>query len=144
MIVGWREWVALPELGIALIKAKVDTGARTSALHARDIEYFRRKKKRWVRFTVHPKQRSTKKAVTCVAPLVEERTIRSSNGVAQVRPVIATQIDVGGEVWEIELTLTDRDVMGFRMLLGRQAVRGHALVDPGTSFATRKVRTRPT
>ncbi len=140
MIVGWREWVALPELGIPLIKAKVDTGARTSSLHARDVSIFSRKKQRWVRFTVYPTQRSTRTAVVCAAPLVDERWVRSSNGRAQLRPVIVAELDLGGESWDIELTLTDRDVMGFRLLLGRQAVRGRAIVDPGRSFLTRTVR----
>lgn len=143
MIVGWREWVALPELGVPLIKAKVDTGARTSCLHARDVTIFMRKKQRWVRFTIYPTQRSTRSAVVCAAPLVDERWVRSSNGRAQLRPVILTQVDVGGECWDIELTLTNRDVMGFRMLLGRQAARGRMLVDPGASYLTRKVRPRP-
>ncbi len=143
MIVGWREWVALPELGVPLIKAKVDTGARTSCLHARDVTIYLRKKERWVRFTLYPTQRSTRSAVVCTAPLVEERRVRSSNGRAQLRPVIVTEIEVGSERWDIELTLTNRDVMGFRMLLGRQAVRGHTLVDPGVSYLTRRVRPRP-
>ena len=143
MIVGWREWVALPELGIALVKAKVDTGARTSCLHAKDVTTFVRKKQRWVRFTVHPMQRSTRRAVVCLAPLVDERWVRSSNGRSQLRPVIRTQLELGDERWDIELTLTNRAVMGFRMLLGRQAVRRRAIVDPGQSYLTRDVRPRP-
>ena len=140
IVLGWREWLRLPELGIVRIKAKVDTGARTSALHAHDIRYVRRGGQRMVRFTVHPLQRSTRGAISAVAPLVDERHVRSSVGHEELRPVILTTIDVGGQLWAVEITLTKRDVMGFRMLLGRQAIRGHAIVDPGRSFITRKVR----
>lgn len=139
-VVGWREWLKLPELGIELIKAKVDTGARTSALHAEQIRFVRRGGRRYVRFVVHPRQRSKTPEVETVALLHDERIVRSSNGVQQLRPVILTEVDIGGAIWPIELTLTSRDVMGFRMLLGRQAIRGHALVDPGLSYVTRKVK----
>jgi hypothetical protein len=142
LIVGWREWLRLPDLGVALIKVKVDTGARTSALHAEDIRYLRRGTTRLVRFTIYPKQRSKRGAVQATARLVDKRPVRSSNGSQEWRPVIATHVDVGGVIWPVEITLTSRDVMGFRMLLGRQAVRGHALVDPGRSFVTRRVKRR--
>lgn len=142
IVVGWREWLKLPELDIPLIKAKVDTGARTSALHAEQIRYVRRGGRRFVRFVVHPRQRSRTPEIETVAPLHDERVVRSSNGVQQLRPVIVTEVDVGGVRWPIELTLTSRDVMGFRMLLGRQALRGHAVVDPGISYVTRKVVVR--
>jgi len=137
-VLGWREWLSLPDLGIKDIKAKVDTGARTSSLHAEDLEYFRRGRKDMVRFIVHPLQRSRKRTIHAEALLLEERSIRSSNGVREYRPVIETTLDMAGELWQIELTLTSRDVMGFRMLLGRQAIRGHAVVDPGRSFVTRR------
>ena len=140
LIVGWREWIHLPELGTRFVKAKVDTGARTSALHAEDVEYFTRRGKSMVRFAIQPKQRSTRPRIQAEAKVAEMRSIRSSNGVAELRPVIETEIDIGGHLWPIELTLTSRDVMGFRMLLGRQAIRGQALVDPGRSFLTRKVK----
>lgn len=142
IVCGWREWLVLPELSEQLIKAKVDTGARTSALHADDVRIVRRGGKRMVRFTVHPKQRSTRAEFSAIAPLVEVRHVRSSNGAIEERPVIETVVDLGGERWPIELTLTRRDVMGFRMLLGRQAIRHHALVDPGRSYLTRKVRVK--
>lgn len=139
LVVGWREWIRLPELEVDWIKAKVDTGARTSALHAENIRYVRRAGKRWVRFTIHPRQRSKVLAVEALAPVLEERVVRSSSGEQESRPVIRTEIDVRGEVWPIELTLTRRDVMGFRMLLGREAIRGRALVDSGRSYLTRRV-----
>lgn len=140
---GWREWVRLPDLGVRLVKAKIDTGARTSALHADDIRFTSRGGRRLVHFRIHPKQRSARGAVEATAPLVDLRRVRSSNGTTEVRPVIRTRVDVGGSEWVIELTLTRRDLMGFRMLLGRQALRGHAIVDPGRSFLTRKVKQRP-
>lgn len=140
MVIGWREWLRLPDLGVDRIKVKVDTGARTSALHADAMKIVERGGRRFVEFVVHPIQRSPKNEVHTRAELVEERRVRSSNGQEELRPVIHTHIDVGGEVWPIEVTLTRRDVMGFRMLLGRQAVRGHAVVDPGRSFVTRKVK----
>ncbi len=133
-IVGWREWVSLPQLGISRIKAKIDTGARSSALHAFDIEIFRRQRTDWVRFRVHPLQRNTRSTVVSEAKLLEYRTVKSSGGHETVRPLILTQLSMLNQTWEIELTLASRDTMGFRMLLGRQALRGHLLVDPGRSY----------
>jgi hypothetical protein len=141
-VVGWREWLALPDMGIRLIKAKVDTGARTSSLHAEETEYFRRHGKDHVRFIVHPKQRSKRGAVEVRATVTDMRRVRSSNGAVEIRPVIETTLDVGGTLWPIEVTLTRRDVMGFRMLLGRQALKGYAVVDPGRSYVTRKIKKR--
>lgn len=141
-ILGWREWVKLEDLMVDKVKAKVDTGARTSALHATDIEYFKRGKVRFVRFHVYPDQRSTKKRVTCEAPLVETRKVKSSIGHATERPVIHTKITLGDYEWEIELTLVNRDIMGFRMLIGREAMRGHFLVDPGKSYVQSKVKSK--
>lgn len=132
--VGWREWVALPDLGIKAVKAKVDTGARTSALHAFDVKIVRRGGKRIVKFKVHPIQRNTKKTITAEAPLLEKRSIRSSTGHETLRPVILTPVTVAGQTYAIEVTLTNRDAMGFRMLLGRAAVRGRFVVDPGRSY----------
>ena len=132
--IGWREWVALPDLGIKSIKAKVDTGARTSSLHAFDLAEFRRSGRKMIRFSVHPEQRNSKQTVTAVAPLIEDRRVRSSSGHAERRPVVRTAIEILGQTYEIELTLTRRDLMGFRMLLGRQAVRGRFVVDPAHSF----------
>lgn len=132
--IGWREWVALPQLGITSIKAKVDTGARTSSLHAFDIERFRRKGVDMVRFSVHPEQRTRNHSVTVEAPLVDRRPVKPSSGEAEVRLVILTEVEILGRVTRVELNLTRRDSMGFRMLLGRQAIRGRFLVDPGRSF----------
>lgn len=133
-IIGWRERVALPNLGISQIKAKIDTGARSSALHAFDVETFSRDGKTRVRFKVHPYQRDNHRTVCAEAELIDQRQVRNSGGHAQLRPVIQTMVELNGERWLIELTLTNRDVMGFRMLLGRQAVRKRFLVDAGRSF----------
>lgn len=134
--IGWREWVALPDLGIEAVKAKVDTGARSSTLHAFGVRHFERDGERWVSFRVHPIQRSTRETVEAAAPLLDQRWVRSSTGREQLRPVIVTSACVLDEKWPIELTLTNRDAMGFRMLLGRQALRGRFVVDPGHSFLT--------
>ena len=133
-IIGWREAIALPQLGIDKIKVKIDTGARSSALHAFDLVEFKQDGKDLIRFQVHPLQRDRTVTVTAEAELLEYRKVRNSGGVAQLRPVIMTEIELGGQSWAIELTLTNRDVMGFRMLLGRQAVRNRFLIDPGRSF----------
>jgi hypothetical protein len=134
IIIGWREWISLPELKMKNIKVKVDTGARTSSLHAYDIEYFKKGSKKWVKFKVHPDQKDSKKVVRCEAKLLEFRKIRSSNGATELRPVIETTAVLGISEWPIELTLTNRDEMGFRMLLGRASMKGIFLVDTGKSF----------
>ncbi len=133
-IIGWRERLILPDLGISGIKAKIDTGARSSALHAFDIQLFTRGCQEMVKFKVHPYQRNTEDTVITEAELLEHRNVRSSTGHHQLRPVIKTIVKLGNQQWPIELTLTNRDVMGFRMLLGRQAVRQRFLVDSGKSF----------
>ncbi len=132
--IGWREWVALPELGIPRIKAKIDTGARTSALHAFDVEVVRGRGIDVVRFKVHPFQRDYRKTVAAESPLVDEREVKSSSGHGTLRPVIRTRLGLGEWSYSIELTLTNRDAMGFRMLLGRSALRKRFVVDPGASF----------
>jgi hypothetical protein len=133
---GWREWVGLPELGLPLIKAKVDTGARTSALHAFQVERFANDGADWVRFAVHPLQGRDDLVVHCSAPLLDQRSVTDSGGHCEERPVIAATLAVGGQRWPVELTLTDRDSMRFRMLVGRTALSGRALVDVRHSFLT--------
>ncbi|HEY9763331.1 MAG TPA: ATP-dependent zinc protease [Trichocoleus sp.] len=140
-VIGWREWVALPELGITGIKAKIDTGARSSAIHAFDVEVFQQQGKKMVRFKVHPLQRDSICVVAGEVPLLDERVVRNSGGHGQLRAVIETSVNIGGQVWPIELTLTNRDVMGFRMLLGRQAIRHRFLVDSGRSYLQSSRRT---
>lgn len=151
-VIGWREWVSIPEWDIPSVKAKVDMGARTSSLHAFDVEEIRVGRHRMVRFEVHPEQRSHTGRVRVTAPLLEYRSVRSSSGKACLRPVVRTAVQILGQSIEIELTLARRDLMGFRMLLGRQALRGRFVVDPGRSFlngrrvkGTRRIhRRRPT
>lgn len=133
-IVGWREWVALPILGIEKIKAKIDTGARTSALHAYDVSSVRRQGREFVRFKVHPLQKNTRRVVECEAPLLEWRQVTDSSGRRTLRPVIRTTLAMGGRVVQAEVTLIARDQMGFRMLVGREALKSRWLVDPSKSF----------
>ena len=132
-LVGWREWLALPNLGVSRIKAKIDTGARSSSLHAFDVQEFKRGNTTWIRFSIYPMQHSSN-SIEAEAPLVEYRQIRSSSGHLTSRPVIITAVQLGAFTWPIELTLSSRDEMGFRMLLGRQAVRNRFLVHSGGSF----------
>ncbi len=133
-IIGWRERVALPDLNVVTVKAKIDTGARSSALHAFDIELFKREGLEFVRFKVHPSHRDRKKLILAEAKLLDMREIRNSGGTSESRPVIETTVSAGNQQWPIELTLTNRDVMGFPMLLGRQAIRQRFLVDSSQSY----------
>ena len=132
--IGWREWVGLPDFRVDAIKAKIDTGARTSALHAYRIEPFRRGGVLWLRFELHPLQRSERTKVTCEARAIDERTVRNSGGGVERRYIIKTLLKLGGRSWPIELALANRDQMGFRMLLGRSALEGRALIEPGRSY----------
>ncbi len=135
---GWREWVALPELGIATLKAKVDTGARTSTLHAFRIETFDVEGKPRVRFAIHPFQKRTDVVVECEADVVDRREVSDSGGHIEMRYVIRTPIHLAGRDIPIEITLTDRDTMKFRMLLGRTTLREGFVVDPAGSYLTGK------
>ncbi len=131
--VGWREWLALPALGIGAIKAKVDTGAQTSALHSLDAEPFRARRRDFVRFGVHILQ-GRRDIVACTAELVDRRWVTNSGGHRDYRYVIRTQLQLGDEEWPIEITLANRDPMRFRMLLGRSAMHGRVNVIPDASY----------
>ena len=133
-MLGWREWVALPELNIAEIKAKIDTGARSSALHAFAIEPYRKGGQRWVMFAIHPLQKHTDPIVECHAQVKDRRMVTDSGGHKQRRYVIETQLVLGQSVINAEMTLTNRDSMRFRMLLGRTAMDQRFIIDPGASY----------
>lgn len=133
-LIGWREWVSLPDLGVAHIKAKIDTGARTSAIHAWHIRPFSVRDQSWVAFELHPNQRDNEFRVPCEARVIGMRKIRNSGGRVELRHVISTIVRIGHMSWPIELSLTTRDEMGFRMLLGRAAMRRRLVVDPAKSF----------
>lgn len=133
-VIGWREWIGLPDLGIERIKVKVDTGARSSSLHAFNQQLFEQDGVQWVRFQVHPVQRNNYEIVEVEAKIIEFRSVRSSSGRSSMRPVIATNVELLGFTWPVELTLARRDEMGFRMLLGREAIRRRFLVNAGKSF----------
>lgn len=140
-VIGWREWVGLPELGVPWVKAKVDSGARSSSLHAWDVRVD--EDVAVVRFAVHPFQDDDDFTVPVTAPLREVRDVRSSNGEVERRPIITTRVVIGGVVVPIELSLAQRDEMGFRMLLGRTAVRRRFLIDPNRSFRGGGTRDAP-
>lgn len=132
-VLGWREWVALPELGVDKIRCKVDSGARTSALHAFYVEEFPQDAITMVRFGLHPEQDNTDKEIHCEAKVLEKRDVTDSGGHTESRYVIETQIVLGNTIWSIEVNLTNRDTMLYRMLLGRTAIADNYLVDSGGS-----------
>lgn len=138
LIFGWREWVHLPELGLPALKAKVDTGARTSALHAFDVREFQEKGVHRVEFRMHPRQRDNVTETVCVADVFDRRVVTDSGGHKEERWVIKTLLVIGPHRWPIEITLTARDDMQFRMLLGRSAIKRRALVDSARSYVVGK------
>jgi hypothetical protein len=133
VIVGWREWLALPEVGIRMVRAKIDTGARSSALHVERWEDFRRDGVRWVRYELKPTSRRHA-AVVRESPVVDERQVTDTGGNRTLRPFIRTRVVIGEASWEIEMNLTNRRGMLFPMLLGRTAMAGRLLVDPARSY----------
>ena len=141
-IIGWREWVALPELNLPAIKAKIDTGARTSALHAFLIEPYSHDGVDMVRFLIHPIQRKLDFHVECHAPIHDFREVTDSGGHREMRYVIQSTVIIDEHSWPIEMTLTNRDTMRFRMLLGRRAMENRFVVDPGASYVNGKLRPR--
>ncbi len=141
--IGWREWIALPELGISALKAKVDTGARTSALHAFSLESFEEGGRKQVSFGIHPLQQHSDKQIFCVADIIDERWVSDSGGHSEQRFVIRTLIKMGGMEWPIELTLTNRDNMRFRMLLGRTGLENRFEIRPDASYLLGKIKKKP-
>lgn len=133
-VIGWREWVGLPDLNVEGIKAKVDTGARSSSLHASEIKEFTMEGLPFVEFRLHPHQRKPELFIQTTAKVFDVREVKSSSGDVTRRPVILTRVSLLGQIWAVELTLANRDGMGFRMLLGREAFRGKFIVDAGNSF----------
>ena len=140
LTLGWREWVSLPDLGIEAIKAKVDTGARTSAIHAFELNTFSDNGRDKVEFRIHPLQKDEATVVTCLADVLDQRVVTDSGGHKEERIVISTMLSIGSHSWPIEATLTARDNMLFRMLLGRTALKGQAQVNPARSYVIGKKR----
>lgn len=140
--IGWREWVALPDLNLPALKAKVDTGARTSALHAFLIEPYNNDGVDMLRFMIHPIQLNDSLEVECHAPVFDFREVTDSGGHREMRYVIQSRLVIGNIEQTIEMTLTNRDTMRFRMLLGRRAMANRFVVDPGASYVNGKLRPR--
>jgi hypothetical protein len=144
-VIGWREWVQLPDLGVFVVKAKVDTGAATSSLHAFQLERFEMNGLPYVRFEIHPRQRSKRPSIECEAVVVRETAVRNPGGRTELRPVIASTLVIAGQPIEALINLTGRDEMGYRMLLGRRTLRNRFVVDPGKSYlGPRPVRNEET
>ena len=134
LIVGWREWIGLPALNVDAIRAKIDTGARSSSLHAKNIDMFDQDGQRWVRFEVVLDHSHERGRIPCVAPVNDVRSIKNSFGTSEERVIIRTLLRISAGVWPIEVSLADRENMSFPALLGRTALRKHAVVDPGRSY----------
>jgi len=142
-LLGWREWVRLPELAIPKIKAKIDTGARSSALHAFMIDPYIKNHQNWVMFAMHPLQKTETEIIECHAQVKDRRLVSDSGGHKQRRYVIETQLIVGQTAFQAELTLTNRDSMRFRMLLGRTAMNQRFIIDPSASYVQGKLAVKP-
>lgn len=136
--VGWREWARLPKLNIPLIKVKIDTGAKTSALHAFDLEVIKKDGKNYASFSIHPIQKNDTISIKCISEIIDMRVVKSSNGLKEERYVICTPMQIGKKIWDIEITLTNRDIMHHRMLLGRGAMQS-ILVHPARTFCQGKI-----
>ncbi|MHA7872449.1 MAG: ATP-dependent zinc protease family protein [Hyphococcus sp.] len=139
-VIGWREWASFPDFDVRSVNAKIDTGAKTSAIHAFRISPFLKNGATWVEFYLHPLQQRRKPEIYCQAPVADIREIRSSNGYVQERYVIRTRLNMGEMSWRIDLSLANRDAMGFRLLLGRDALGKRFLIDPGASYKLGKAR----
>lgn len=133
LLIGRNAWCLLPNLALPLIKAKIDTGAKTSALHAFNINLIKRHKKTYVAFDIHPEQKNNRLVKHCAAPLVDKRRIMSSSGHIEHRYVIQTLLVMGDQSWPIEITLSNRDPLRYRLLLGREALRKRVVIDPNLS-----------
>jgi len=142
-VLGWNEWIALPDLNVPRIKCKVDTGARTSALHAFYVEEFEENLVRRVRFGLHPDQAGTSREIHCTADVIDRRNVTDSGGHTESRIVIQSSIVIGNLTWPIEITLTNRDTMRYRMLLGRAAIEDNFVVDAGASCLMGEPSTTP-
>ena len=142
LLIGRDEWCELPDLHIPAIKAKIDTGAKPSALHAFNIRRVKKNQKRFVRFDMHPLQGDEKIQISCIAPLIDERHIMSSNGHIEHRYVISTTVIMGDEQWEMEVTLSNRDPLRYRLLLGREALNSRVLIDPSLSCHQKKIKNK--
>lgn len=140
-VVGWLEWVALPDLQVPAIRAKIDTGAKTSSIHAYNIKMSRREGQTYVAFDLHPIRGNHTISRHCEMPVIDKRVVKSSSGDREKRPVILTKLKIGGFTMDIELNLTNRDTMGYRMLLGREALRLFALVNPASAYLHGKLST---
>ena len=134
IVLVWREWASLPELGIDQIKVKVDTGAKNSALHAYNPSLTHKNSGDWIRFEIHPDQHNDTFRKPCTVRLIDYRWVTNSGGSREKRFVIETPIRIGDKEWSIIITLSNRDQMGFRMLVGRTAIKGRYVVDPARSF----------
>jgi ribosomal protein S6--L-glutamate ligase len=142
LLIGRHEWCELPDLHIPAIKAKIDTGAKTSSLHAFNIKLVKRHHRRYVHFSIHPLQGNEKILISCVAPIIDEREITSSNGHKEHRYVIRTTLAINNQAWEIEVTLSNRDPLRYRLLLGREALNGRVLIDPSLSCHQKRITSK--